>query len=46
MSIAAFIRDEVLKPRLEATGCLVVYDPEGRYRTICRSLAEDRLLDD
>ena len=41
MSIATFIRDEVLRPRLEKAGALVVYDPEGRYRSVCRQLECD-----
>lgn len=39
MSIAAYIRDEVLRPRLQKAGCLVVYDPERRYRDLCRTMA-------
>lgn len=43
MTIAAFIRDEVLLPRLLKKGCLVVYDPVGRYRDLCASLANERI---
>ena len=43
MTIAEFIRDNVLLPRLKASGCLVVYDPDQRYRDPCRALASDRL---
>lgn len=42
MSIAAFIRDNVLKPRLSSAGCLVVYDPARRYQQICAGIADDR----
>ncbi|MBR1240289.1 PglZ domain-containing protein [Bradyrhizobium sp. AUGA SZCCT0274] len=42
MSIAAFIRDTVLHPRLREAGCMVVYDPERRYHGICASLENDR----
>lgn len=43
MSIATFIRDTILKVRLEQSGCLAVYDPEQRYRDLCRDLASDRI---
>jgi hypothetical protein len=43
MSIADFIRDDVLRPRLTKSGCLVVYDPDGRYRKQCLDLASDTL---
>jgi hypothetical protein len=43
MSIADFIRDTILKPRLKARGCLVVYDAEGRYRDLCASLASEKV---
>ena len=43
MSIAAFIRDAVLRPRLLEVGCMVVYDPDRRYRTICASLEDGRV---
>lgn len=42
MSIEAFIKEEVLAPRLAKRGVLVVYDPDRRYRGTCRSLAGDR----
>lgn len=32
MSIAEFIRESVLRPRLKQAGALVVYDAEKRYR--------------
>lgn len=44
MSIAAFIRDTVLRPRLQRAGCLVVYDAERRYRDECLALAAENLL--
>jgi hypothetical protein len=42
MRIADFVRENVLRPRLEQTGCLVVYDPEKRYRQQCFELASDK----
>lgn len=41
MSIAAFIRDSVLRPRLRKAGCLVVYDPDKRFRDQCLDLRDD-----
>ncbi len=35
MSIAEFIRESVLRPRLNQWGCLVVYDADKRYREQC-----------
>ncbi|WP_119273122.1 PglZ domain-containing protein [Taklimakanibacter deserti] len=43
MSIAAFIRDTVLRPRLLEAGCMVVYDPDRRYQAICVGLEDDRV---
>lgn len=43
MSIAEFIRESVLRPRLQQTGCLVVYDAEERYRDVCLSLSSNEL---
>lgn len=43
MSIAAFIRDTILRPRLLEAGCMVVYDPDRRYQAICAGLEEDRV---
>jgi hypothetical protein len=43
MTIASFIRDSVLRPRLLKAGCMVVYDPEQRYHPICASLEADRV---
>lgn len=43
MSIAAFIRDTVLRPRLLKAGCMVVYDPEQRYRAVCAGLESERV---
>lgn len=39
MSIAEFIRESVLRPRLKQAGALVVYDAEKRYREQCFDLA-------
>jgi len=43
MSIAEFIRDSVLSPRLKQAGCLVVYDADRRYRELCLDLATDKV---
>jgi hypothetical protein len=43
MSIAAFIRDTILGPRLLKAGCMVVYDPDRRYQSICASLEDERV---
>ena len=42
MSIASFIRDTILRPRLLKAGCMVVYDPDRRYQAICASLADEK----
>jgi len=42
MSIRAFIQQQVLLPRLQQSGVLVVYDPERRYRELCLELAGER----
>jgi hypothetical protein len=43
MSIAKFIRESVLRPRLQQAGALVVYDADQRYRELCRALAADKV---
>jgi hypothetical protein len=43
MSIAEFIRESVLKPRLRHAGCLVVYDVDKRYREPCLDLAAEKV---
>lgn len=43
MSIAEFIRDSVMRPRLKQAGCLVVYDPGHRYRELCADFASDKV---
>lgn len=43
MSIAEFIREEVLRPRLKAAGCLVVYDDRGRYKELCQGLKDEKI---
>jgi hypothetical protein len=42
MSIAEFIRESVLRPRLKQAGALVVYDADKRYREQCFDLAGDK----
>ncbi len=43
MTIAEFIRESVLRPRLKQSGCLVVYDAEKRYRDQCFDLAAEKV---
>lgn len=43
MSIAEFIRESVLRPRLKQAGVLVVYDADRRYREQCLELSADKL---
>lgn len=43
MSIAEFIRESVLRPRLKQSGALVVYDADRRYREQCFDLAADKI---
>lgn len=43
MSIAEFIAEQVLLPRLQKAGALVVYDPAGHFREICTSMANEKL---
>lgn len=44
MSIAQFIQNEILRPRVQRTGSLVVYDPAGYYKDVCNGLADEKLL--
>ncbi|WP_121969238.1 PglZ domain-containing protein [Leptolyngbya sp. BC1307] len=41
MSIAEFIRDDILGDRLKKAECLVVYDPNHRYHDLCLDLTSD-----
>lgn len=43
MTIAEFIRESVLRPRLKQAGALVVYDADKRYRELCFDLAADKV---
>ena len=43
MTIAEFIRESVLRPRLKESGCLVVYDADKRYREQCFDLAAEKV---
>jgi hypothetical protein len=43
MTIAEFIRERVLRPRLMKAGCLVVYDVDKRYREQCFDLAAEKV---
>lgn len=38
IQLTEFIRSEVLFPRLKKRGCMVVYDPEVRYKDLCQSM--------
>ena len=44
MSIADFIQNQVLRPRVQKAGALVVYDPEQQYREVCAQMADDKLV--
>lgn len=39
MSIAEFIQADIFQKRLKDSECLVVYDPDQRYRDLCLDLA-------
>ena len=41
MSLAAFIRETVLRPRLKKAGCLVVYDPSSLYQDVVADFANE-----
>lgn len=43
MTIAEFIRESILHPRLTQSGCLVVYDADKRYREQCFDLASEKV---
>jgi len=43
MSISTFIRDTILRPRLQKARCLVVYDPDRIYRDVVGELASDEV---
>lgn len=43
MQISQFIQSEVLLPRIQRDGVLVVYDPDHRYRDLCLGMAEEGL---
>jgi PglZ domain len=43
MGIETFIRDTILSPRLQNAECLVVYDPEQRYRQLCLQMTTDTI---
>lgn len=44
MSIAEFIQNKILRPRLQKVGSLVVYDPAGHYQDVCNGLSDEKLL--
>lgn len=39
MTVADYIRTQVLEPKLKTAGCLLVYDPDRRYRDLTRKMA-------
>lgn len=41
MNIQEFIQTQILLPRLQQTGILVVYDPDRRYHDLCLELATE-----
>ncbi len=43
MSLASFIRETVLRPRLKKAGCLVVYDPASLYQGVVAELADEHI---
>ncbi len=43
MSIVKFIQTQILLPRLDKKGVLVVYDSECRYRELCLDLADENI---
>ena len=43
MRIAEFIQTQILLPRLQQSGVLVVYDHDRRYQELCRELASATL---
>ncbi len=42
MKISDYIRNEIFLDRLQEKGCLVIYDPERRYREVAAELASDK----
>ena len=43
MNIGKFIQTQVILPRLKKHSALVVYDPQRRYRELCRELSSTKL---
>jgi len=43
MTIAEFIRDKLLTPRIKSHSCLVVYDREAQYRELCLGMQSEKL---
>ena len=41
MQIKEYIRTKILQPRLQESGCLVVFDADRRYRELTRELASE-----
>ena len=43
MSILTFIRDGVMRPRVQKARCMVVYDPAKLYRDLVNDLSDDQV---
>jgi hypothetical protein len=43
MSIADFIGESVIRPRLREYGAIVVYDPDRRYQSICAAMEDEHI---
>jgi hypothetical protein len=44
MNVADYIVEQILKPRLKKDVCLVVYDPERRYRDLCLGMGNQSTI--
>ncbi len=42
MKIAEYITEKVFAPRLKSNSCLVIYDPDRRYRELCLKMADEK----
>jgi len=44
MKFTEFIQNKIFRPRLLKNSCLAVYDPERRFREVCRQMASDTIV--
>ncbi|MEL7499024.1 MAG: PglZ domain-containing protein [Planctomycetota bacterium] len=44
MKIKSYIQNEIIKPRLNKSGVLVVYDASNRYQELCTDLADEQTV--